>query len=66
MIADLRRPALPALTGLTPATLDTPHCRAQALHAPAESGDFVALDALETLVQDMDLMRSLYTAFGRL
>jgi hypothetical protein len=28
--------------------------------------DFVALDALETLVQDMDLMRSLYTAFGRL
>jgi hypothetical protein len=40
--------------------------RAQALHTQAEAGDFVALDALETLVQDMDLMRSLYTAFGRL
>ena len=40
--------------------------RARALHPLAEAGDFVAADELETLVQDMDLLRSLYAVFGRL
>jgi hypothetical protein len=40
--------------------------RAQALHPQAEAGDFIAADQLETLVQDMDLLRSLYAVFGHL
>lgn len=40
--------------------------RAQALHPAAEAGDVQAYDALRSSVDDMDLLRSLYDAFGTL